>query len=195
MDLDLICGESLQVIRGEPIQAEYFVEALKNIKSTTPFMVELGCADACYSKVFNNFFGGNCKNICLDILPRQIESAKNRCPNAEFIHGYVGEPVHICEVKENNYGAKRIYLDDLINGKKLNILHMDIQGSETYVMQELQNSKCVNDIEYIFVSLHGTYDEVKKYMPEYFECLYENPLEGGYGDGLIVAKNKNFIDE
>lgn len=185
---------NFDIIRGEPIQAEYFIEALENIKSTAPFMIELGCAEAYYSKVFNDYFKGKCKNICLDILPRQIEVAKKYCPNAEFIHGYVGEPVHRGEVKEDNFRAKRIYLDDLINDKKLNILHMDIQGSETYVMQELQNSKCANNIEYIFVSLHETYDEVKKYMPEYFEYFYENPLEGGYGDGLIVAKNKNFIN-
>lgn len=183
---------NFDIINYEPIQKEYFITALQNIKSINPLMIELGCAEAYYSKVFNDFFGGKCENICLDILPRQIEVAKTICPNAEFIHGYVGEPVHRGENKENNYGAKRIFLDNLIGNKKINIFHMDIQGSETYVMQEFQNSKYISNIEYMFISLHETYEEVKKCIPEYFEYLYENPLEGGCGDGLIVVKNKNF---
>lgn len=183
------------VRNAEPIQFALFQKVLGQIKSLNPSMIELGCAEAFYSQMFNEYFGGNCKNICMDILPRQIESAKNNCPNAEFIHGYVGEPVHRQEVKENNYGAPRIYLKDLIDkidSGKINLLHMDIQGSETYVMQEIEDSEYLSDIEYMFISLHGTQEDVKMCIPKYFEYLYDHPTQGGEGDGLIVIKNKNF---
>lgn len=180
------------IFRFEPFQVQLFQDVLKNIKTDNPIMIELGCGEAEYSKIFNDYFLENCKNICIDILPRQLVEAKKNCPSAIIIHGYVGEPLHWGEIKEDNYGAKRIQLDELVDNEKINILHMDIQGSETYVMQELQNSKYISNIEYIFISLHGTYDEVKKCIPEYFEYLYEHPTEGGLGDGLIVVKNKNF---
>lgn len=183
------------VKRAEPIQFSLFQRVLSEIKSSNPSMIELGCAEAFYSQMFNDYFEGNCKNICMDILPRQIESARNNCPNAEFIHGYVGEPVHKQELKENNFGASRIYLKDLIgkvNNEKIDILHMDIQGSETYVMKEMQGSEYLNNIEYMFISLHDTHEEVKSCIPEQFEYLYDHPTQGGEGDGLIVIKNKNF---
>jgi len=182
-----------EIFGHEPIQSNIFLNILKNIKSSKPLMIELGCAYADYSKFFNDYFLNNCENICLDILPRQIEVAKNNLPSATFIHGYVGEPVHIQEVKEDNFGAKRIYLEELIGEKKVNILHMDVQGSETYIMNELYNSNnLIDNIEYLFISLHNTYDEVKKYITNNFEYIYEHPTEGGVGDGLIVIKNKNF---
>lgn len=188
--------KNFQLLKNsEPIQFLLFEKVLNQIESLNPSMIELGCAEAFYSQMFNEYFEGNCKNICIDILPRQIESAKNNCPNAEFIHGYVGEPVHKQEVKEDNYGASRLYLKDLIgmiDSGKINVLHMDIQGSETYVMQEITDSEYLNSIEYMFISLHGTHKDVKMCIPEYFEYLYDHPTQGGEGDGLIVIKNKNF---
>ena len=182
----------MNIFKYEPFQVEFFQNILKNIKSNHPIMIELGCGEAEYSKLFNDCFLNKCTNICIDILPKQLNLAKEICPNATFIHGYVGEPVHFQEIKEDNHGAKRIYLNDLIGDKKINILHMDIQGSETYVMQEIQNNEYMKNIEYIFISLHNTYDEVKKCISKDFEYLYEHPTEGGLGDGLIVVKNKNF---
>lgn len=180
------------ITSSESIQAKYFIEALQNISSTNPVMIELGCAEAVYSRVFNDHFGGNCMNICIDILPRQINVGSSHCPNATFIHGYAGEPVHAQEMKEDYHGAERIYLDDLIKDKKVNILHMDIQGSETYVIKEIKNGKYINNIEYMFISLHGTCDEVEEYMPKNFKYLYKHPTEGGCGDGLMVVKNEKF---
>lgn len=182
------------ITESEPILANYFIQVLENIKSDVPFMIELGCAEAVYSRVFNDFFGGKCKNICTDILPRQIEVGKTHCPNAEFIHGYAGKPMHIQEIAEDNFGAKRIYLDALIGDKKLDLLHMDIQGSEIYVMEEIKNNGYIKNINYLFISLHNTYDQVKEYITKDFEYLYENPTEGGLGDGLIIIKNKKFFN-
>lgn len=181
--------------QDEPIQVEIFKNVLKNINSNNPTMIELGCAEAEYSKLFNNYFSNNCTNICIDILPRQLIKARQNCPNATIIHGYVGEPVHYGEIKEDNYGAKRFYLKDLMENKKINILHLDIQGSEIYVMPEIQSlGDYINNIEYIFVSTHHqqAYDEVKKNISNNFEYLFDNPTKGGLGDGLIVIKNKTF---
>lgn len=184
----------MEIFNTEPIQVGIFQDVLETITTDTPVMIELGCAYAEYSKLFSDYFSDKCVNICIDILPRQLVVAEQNCPNATIMHGYAGEPVHLQEVEEDNHGAQRIYLKDLIGDKKINILHMDIQGSETYVMQELYElDEYMSNIEYIFVSLHQTYEKVKKYIPNNFEYLYEHPTEGGLGDGLIVIKNKNFI--
>lgn len=183
----------MKIEQYEPFQVNLFRNILKDIKTKKPMMIELGCGEAEYSKIFNDYFSGNCKNICIDILPRQLEEAKLNCPSATFIHGYVGEPVHTQEIRENTYGATRVFLNDLICEDKLNILHMDIQGSEVYVMEELYETDLLNNrIDYMFISLHNTYDEVKRFIPLTYEYLYENPFEGGLGDGLIVVKNKDF---
>lgn len=176
----------------EPNQVAIFRNILKNINYKNPIMIELGCADAQYYRLFNNYFNNNCTNICLDILPRQLVDAKKNCPNGIMIHGYVGEPVHYMEIKEENYNAQRIYLKDLIKDKKINILHLDIQGSEVYVIHEIK--ELIDKIEYIFISIHRCYEEVKKNIPDNVEYIFDHPTEGGLGDGLIVVKNKTFND-
>lgn len=180
------------IFRFEPFQVQLFQDVLKNIKTDNPIMIELGCGEAEYSKIFNDYFLGNCKNICIDNCPNQLSEALKNCPDATIIHGYVGELVYSQAVHQVDNIGEKYFVKDLIKDDKINILHMDIQGAETYVMQELQNSKYMCNIEYLFISLHDTYDEVKKCIPEYFEYLYEHPTEGGLGDGLIVLKNKNF---
>jgi len=171
----------------------HFMEALKNIKTKIPLMIELGCAEAEYSKAFNDYFEGKCRNVCLDIPPRQIETAKQYFPAGEMIHGYVGAKVHVQENKEDDYGAPKIDMKDLIGPDNMvDILHMDIQGAEVQVSQELKEKNLYDFIDYLFLSFHQTQKDVMVNIPEYFEKIYNDPFSGGTGDGLLVARNPKY---
>jgi hypothetical protein len=181
----------MSIYTSEPFQVELFKKAIQNIQTVNPVMIELGCAEAEYSQLFCSFFNNNCINICIDILPRQLIKAKKTCPSAEIIHGYVGKKIHRGEIEENNFNAPRVLINNYIDRyKKIDMLHMDVQGAEPYVLEEIH--KNLNNINFIFISLHETYEEVKKLITEQFEYVYEHPTFGGQGDGLIVIKNKNF---
>lgn len=188
------------IFNYEPKQTNFFTDILKNIKCKEPTMLELGCAEAAYSELFNNHFLGECKNICIDVLPRQIEVAKKVCEKCLFYHGYIGELVHLQENVEDNFGAKKFKVVDLLNDNnilKLNILHMDIQGSETYVLKEILDYSLYKRIEYFFVSTHGEkihnecLDIIKLYDNKN-EFIFNSPTDGGLGDGLIILKNLDF---
>ena len=183
----------LPIYRSEPTEVTLFEQALKTLKVAKPRMIELGCAEAEYSHIFWKATGGT--NVCLDILPRQIEVAKKYCPNAEFIHGYVGEKVHRQEIEEDNHGAQKIPLDSLISeGKKVDILHMDIQGAEEQTTQELKEKELYQFIDYLFISTHKNHLDVLKHIPEEFKIIF-NKDDVAMNDGLIVARNPNYEGE
>ena len=179
----------------EAKEVALFEDAIKKLKSKKPRMIELGCAEAQYSHIFWKATGGT--NVCLDILPRQIEVAKTYCPEAEFIHGYVGAQVHLGEIQEDNYGAKKIALDSLISqDKRVDILHMDIQGAETYVAEELAEKQLYGFIDFIFISthlidVHSNRLDVVKHIPDYFTMLV-NEDDVAMSDGLVFARNERY---
>jgi hypothetical protein len=186
-------GLPLHIYECEPQEVSLFEDAIKKLKSNKPRMIELGCAEAQYSHIFWKATGGT--NVCLDILPRQIGVAKKYCPNAEFIHGYVGEKVHHQEIKEDNYGAKKIPLDSLISeSKRVDILHMDIQGAEEQTTQELKEKELYQFIDYLFISTHKNHLNVLKHIPEEFKIIFDKD-NIAMNDGLIVARNPNYEGE
>ena len=203
-------GLPLHIYKCEQQEVALFEDAIKKLKSKKPRMIELGCAEAQYSHIFWKATGGT--NVCLDILPRQIEIAKLYCPEAEFIHGYVGAKVHLQEIQRDDYGAKKIPLDSLISqDKRVDILHMDIQGAETYVVEELAEKQLYEFIDFIFISTHliGVHSngsnksprpnrpDVVKHIPDYFTMLV-NKDDMGMRDGLVLARNERYkgdIDE
>ena len=183
-------GLPLQIYSCEPQEVELFEDAIKKLKSKKPRMIEFGCAEAQYSHIFWKATGGT--NVCLDILPRQIEIAKTYCPEAEFIHGYVGAEVHLQETREDNYGAKKIPLDSLVSqDKRVDILHMDIQGAETYVVEELAEKQLYEFVDFIFISTHGNRQDVVKHIPDYFTILFSKD-NVAMGDGLVLARNERY---
>ena len=189
----------MTIYDGEWFQVSLFKNAILEIKdysnktNNTPKMIELGCAEGEYSKLFYDSFEGKCVNICTDILPRQIEKSRTLVPTATFIHGYSGAAVHFQEVREDNHGAQKIEMDSLINESNLtNILHMDIQGAESLVIEELHTKNLFEYIDFMFISLHGTWGDVVKYIPNYYQQVFAHPTEGSYGDGLMVIKNNSF---
>ena len=188
----------------EAFQTDFFKSTLNTISAINPVMIELGSNDCHYSILFNKFFQNECTNICvecsLNLLNLGKENAKNNNCNLIFEHAYVGEldfdyinkfPNIFKDISKNQTSIKS--LKDKYNLSKIDMLHMDIQGSEILFIEELACEDVI--IEYVFVSTHkessfgSTHDFVKNKLTSMdYSLLFDNPTQGGYGDGLIVAR-------
>ena len=194
----------------EDLQTDFFIEVMKNINTRTPTMVELGSNDSYYSIMFNKFFGnGNCKIVGVDVSDNLLKlgisnATNNNCNDITFIHAGVGrlnipyfDQVNISEPNlQGNISNDVITVNDIMekyNIPYIDILHMDIQGSEVSVLEELEVLKFPTS--YIFISIHSNtifdnvYEKCKVILDRNnFKYLYDDPLNGGCGDGLIICE-------
>lgn len=187
--------------KDEPFQTSLFYNLIKEIKSNSPVMMEIGCAEAHYSAIFRTHFKNECSNICIDVLPRQLVKAKEVCPGAIFYHGYVGELLHIGETVEDDFGAQRYTVSQLMkenNIDKCNVLHIDAQGSEASALAEMKADGILNKFQLLFVSVHSEdiykkcIDILLSEIPNH-KIHFSDPTNGGCGiDGLIVIENLNY---
>ena len=208
----------MQSLRDEPLQFELFKRAVSTIKIKQlicdithevydpPVMLELGAAKAWFSTYFNQELPLS-TNICVEIRNSQAEYIRASFPSAIVYNGYCGARKHIGESIEvdDNIGVTptKINLKDIFaenNIERIDILHMDIQGSEISILEELINEKLLHKIEYLFISTHGrgteecTYTKCIKFFEESvknisFKYIFTslNPIDINL-DGLIVIK-------
>jgi hypothetical protein len=185
---------NLDIKKMEPVQFNLFLECLRQIKKENPVMIEVACGKPEYSFLFDSFFKSKCKSICTDIRKKTIESAKLFHPNGIYYCGFSGERVYICEGTsdiENN--PPKISLNDIFkeNGlTEIDIFHVDAQGSELSILKELQDNDLIRNIKTFFVSIHS--ESLHRECVDLFSKLengkfiFSSPVDGGYGDGLIV---------
>jgi FkbM family methyltransferase len=195
---------------SEELQAELFFKVLENITVDNPVMIELGSNDAYYSICFNRFFEEKNKlNICVEVSKNLLElgkenSTNNNCKDIHFLHSKVGnidtEYFNMISITEPNLWGEMaevsISITDIINKFNINnisLLHMDIQGSEIFVLEEIINKNI--SVDYLFVSTHlessfgNTYHKCKELLSKRVSTyLFDSEYEGGCGDGLIVCK-------
>lgn len=205
---NFICGVGGAMHDQELEQTNIFYNILKTIKSSIPSMVELGSCEAYYSILFNKFFKNNKKiSVCVELIESfyelGIKNAINQeCNNIEFIHASIGKinypPIHS---EEKEISKKTITLEEIYNKNKLDkldILHIDIQGSELSVLEEVKEKNLKADN--IFVNIHSDaitngyygkdiYRECQKILKElgFINFLFDDRSSGGLGDGLIVV--------
>lgn len=188
-------------------QVKLFVELLNTLNPDNPSMIELGCAgihSCAYSLLFEKKFKTKGTLICteprLTLLNDFINTFKGKhLVNAKFFHGYSGELVLVSMDRTHEIiSSPKLYIINLLkenNIDKLDIFHADIQGSETSVLEELINTKIINNIRYFFISLHGTHEAIEKMLIKNIEKIkfhYNSPNTGGCGDGLIIAENLGY---
>jgi hypothetical protein len=193
----------------EPKQIKLFKELLPTLKTEMPVMVELGAAEGFYSKMFNDFFTAKNiihKNICLELSNHKIECIKENIPTAYTIHGYIGilDKKDADVLNETNIGLPLNYtLQQIVENNNLSYidyLHVDIQGGENVLIDELiLNSSLTSKIRYFFISTHndiipGIHDKCLKLLSQFNIII--NSGNGnekwGYADGLIVAENLGY---
>jgi hypothetical protein len=196
----------------ERFQIDLFINLLKKIKSPKPSLIELGSGgiDASfYSIFFEKFFNYNCDIICTEPREAWLKAAKDIWKDLHLINckmycGYTGEnfPFEFVTGSEKPPRLKILNLLQINNLKKLNILHADIQGAEIFLCDELEKDNLFKNIQFIFINTHpingeNSYYKCKEFLIKNINCKfhYDHPLQGGYGDGLIVAENLDFTEE
>jgi FkbM family methyltransferase len=187
----------------ETFQTEKFIEVLDTINSNYPTMIELGSNDCHFSILFSNKFNHQCKNICVeisnDLLNLGKENSNKYGCNFIFKHAYIGT-VDMKYIEEHpdvftNLSTHKTTLNEIITENNINIidiLHMDIQGSEKFVVDELKHLDI--KVKYLFVSTHinslfgNTHEYVENKLLEMgYNITYSDEYNGGYGDGLIIC--------
>jgi hypothetical protein len=113
------------------------------------------------------------------------------------LHGYVGEIVHFGEgipLPSEVEGVERIPLAHLFsipNNKIIDVLHLDVQGSEVSVLQEMLDNNLFSRVRFIFCSLHQTHEQCREILEKSnrkINYIFDSASEGGLGDGLIVCE-------
>lgn len=197
---------------SEAIQVETFKEVLSQITSENPVMIEIGSNDCFYSLTFNETLK-NAKNICIEISKDLLELGKsnvelNEATGFHFLHGGVGtadfdyieleksaHPHIYTDISDVKYSVKDIY--KMFNLDRVDIIHMDICGTEVEVLTEIVESGL--KVDYLFVSTHPC---VAFNSPTHQTCvdilnkldvefIFSDDSRGGCGDGLIVCRIKS----
>jgi hypothetical protein len=188
----------------EPFQLNLFMDAIEKIDSKSPVMVELGVSKyPTYSIVFNDIFENKCLNICTEVLKTSLELASQRFPNGNFIHTYSGKPVHVQENQPNTdelIGIQNISLKEILTKygvEAIDMLHVDIQGSEMSLLEEMESDGLLDKVDFLFLSLHpqagDTFTFCKNILDRNIKdinYIFAHPSQGGFGDGLICARLK-----
>jgi len=196
----------------ESLQIKLFTDAIQSLNAPEVVMIELGSNDAFYSILFNKFFHDTPKkNICVEVSNNLLElgksnSEKNGCENIHFHYGLIGElntpyfnHVRLQQPKLwgelSNIRTTVSELLQLYSIDKVDILHMDIQGSEIYVVEEIQKFNL--PVDYMFISTHHdncfchTHTKCVDILNQIgVEYIFSDEKRGGCGDGLIVCRRK-----
>jgi FkbM family methyltransferase len=173
-------------------------------------MVELGAYWAYYSLWFNRFVK-NPTNYCCEPDPKNIALGErhaqiNKAKNMHFVYAAAGKDdkkVISFKPQEGDYPPVRVPIrsvDGLINEqgiKRLDVLHMDVQGAELSAIEGAEDSIRKGLIRFVIVSTHHYL--VSGDVLTHEKCIEKIKRLGGHiiaehaihesfsGDGLVVA--------
>ena len=184
----------------ETDQINMFLEVLSELDVLNvdkPIMIELGAGRfPTYSKCFTDVFPGG-RSICTEVRTDYIKSGKKTLPGSSWYHCYSGKPRHAQEKKpdEDQLGnasmmsMAKLFEKENLSNEAVHILHMDIQGSETDVLYELNETGLYKNIKCLFVAIHDhSFGKCEDILDSWnVKYRFKHPTVGGYGDGLIVA--------
>jgi len=197
-------------VQFEQEQIKLFMNCINQIHSQNPVMIELGSNDSYYTILFNLCFkDNNPKNICVEACENLLNLGKknvlnNACENVIFYHSIVGilNNNYIQQIDKSQPKLQGVVSDNCIsltqiinehNLDHIDILHMDIQGSELSVIKEIQTINI--PIRFLFVSIHnGTkfgdvYNESVNILNQMnAKYIFNDQYKGGCGDGLIICE-------
>jgi hypothetical protein len=186
----------------EPQEERIFQEVLKILPANS-IMIELGSYWAFYSAWFmSKNRGGRAYMVegNLDSLNNGVENFKLNNIVGDFTLGLIGKKT------EKSVFPNLLTLDDFIINKKINfvqLLHVDIQGSELDMLIGAKTSFLAKQVGYVFLSTHSDslHLECIEVLKSYgHEILFSIQQEDCYSeDGIIVSKssqmqNLPFID-
>ena len=196
---------------------KHFLSFLQNKKN--PVMVELGSNWALWSLCFRKEFP-NGKNILIELGKRAlnvgIKNFKlNKFSEKHYWGGFFLENSGTFKNKKADLEYSKVegeYFDDCIKGPvvgpelnfldiwnkekihKLDVLHMDIQGSEFPLIMQLRDDNKLVDINNLFIATHSVeiHNTILKILLEsHFAIIVNKPFGSVGGDGLLCATRKN----
>lgn len=186
---------------AEKNQIDLFIKIANNIKKKNPVLFELGSGgvDASfYSIIFEKIFCNECTILNTEPRKHLLDEVKNvykdvHLKNAILIWGANGN-LHNINDKNNFLDTPLLSIKNLMNIhniKYIDIIHMDIQGAELDVCEELYKNDLFNKIHYLFInthslSIHNSCLDILNMQ----NCKYHfsDAYSGGYCDGLIIAE-------
>ncbi|MEM7243141.1 MAG: hypothetical protein AAF429_13240 [Pseudomonadota bacterium] len=194
-------NEIIRNLRGvhEPQEELVFHEILKHVpKGGT--MLELGAYWGYYSMWFAQSVEDS-KVILVEPHSNQLKVAEGNFElnglNGEFVNGYVGEyPEKKKKIQEirgghlPSYTVPGLMCDHGLD--HLTVLHADIQGWETKMLEDSRSILEERKIDWVFVSTHGkTHNMCKEILLDvgYREVAEHTIAESASADGLIVMQS------
>jgi len=202
------------IFQHEYKQVEIFNNILTTINTPTPTMIELGAAEGLYSLMFSEFFNRkeqSHKNICLELCDHKIKEINKNLPTAITHHGYVGEldmedgDVQHLLANQSLTSIRKYTLSEVLkinNLTSVDVLHVDIQGSELELVEELEAEQLFNKVRFYFISTHclstrNTHEKVLEYFSKFSEAsiILNDPVPdngSGLGDSLLIVENLGF---
>ena len=198
---------------------QMFGEILEKVKNKdNPTMIEIGCWWAFWSLCFRKKYP-NGKNILIELGKRHLSIGINNFKLNNFSEThywggfYLSDSGSFSRAKENYYfeKSKNEYYDDSLLGKmtgpelhiidiislekldNIDLLHMDIQGSELPILQDLlenYNFVLTEKIDNIIVATHShqIHDSIKEILENTGFKILKNMKYGSVGgDGMLMA--------
>ena len=181
-----------------------FKRVFNNVTSSEPVMVELGCFWALFSLVFRDNFK-NGRNILVEPIYNNLEVGKENFS----LNGYECEPYNvgiffdkITNKTKKHFQSIGIDLENIesiafsklyndLNLDTVDCLHVDIQGSEKFLIDDIYDLLLNGKILNIVIATHSK--EIENYIAEKIKTLqdYESTVQSynsSKGDGEIYIK-------
>lgn len=192
----------------EPQEEAVFYELMKLIKKDKPSMIEFGCYWAYYTCWFKSLYP-NGLAMCAEPHSKNLEIGRknvelNGFDNVHFNHAFAGKYSRVKRLIENDeddvFSDQFLTVADMFekhNLEQLDLLHLDIQGAETDVLEDCIDLFKSKKIRFVIVSTHVHYisgDPLthQKCLETLKSCgariIVEHDVHESFsGDGMISA--------
>jgi FkbM family methyltransferase len=194
-----------KIVSSEPVNCDLFIKILESLNQESKkniTMMELGCSAAIYSALFYEFFQEKAKNIMVEPVLSWWESFgasyfKDK-PNTYFYNNYVGPLIWAHWGGSSSDQAvnlakeiPQISLDQILqesNTDFVDLLHMDLQGAEYFILEDIIKNKMIEKFKYIILMTHNMSELNIKY-DDYIKLLTNSNIKHEF-----IFNNSNYID-
>jgi len=211
MNLEEISNH-IKYSQNEASNYKLFCDILNELKKQDKnifTMMEIGCEEGYWSALFKEIFKEKSKNL---IIEPRLECWKKfgelyfkDKKNVYFYNNYISEliwadwggPDDSLALRIKNE-VNSISIEQILknsNTEIIDILHMDTQGSEYFILKNIIDTGLINKINYLFIMTHN-FDDIRydnyielitKSLIKYEFILNDSNYKDG-ADGLIILK-------
>ena len=180
------------------LESERFQKILKNIPPSEEkmVMIELGCFWSLWSIIFGKTFN-NHKVIVIDGDIDKLNVGVKNLTNNDINFNYYNNTIY-SETSEFTFNdnIENISINFLMESekiKKAHVIHMDIQGSEISLYDEMFEKLSLNIVENVVIATHSEniHNEILNKMKKLnSHTISDIPFKKGKYDGEIIVQKK-----